>query len=239
MLDRGDAGLQAVGDTVATHGVGGRAAAGLARLLDGGAHLVERELGRIGLDARGHDPAGGEDLDDVGAGLELLAHGLARVVGTIGLAADQVPAVAARHADALAGAQHARAGDEPLPDGVAHAQLGVLATAEVAHGGDAGLHRLPGAQRGLDDGQRLGVTLQAGGGIGLATEAEVHVHVDEAGQEREAVQAQRGAGRRLGGAHHRADAAVLDDDGAAGHRRRPGAVEQQRAGEDRALHAER
>ena len=100
----------------------------------------------FGLHARRHHAAGGEDLDDVGAGPELLAHGLAHLVGPVGLAADQLPAVAARDADALARAQHARPGNGPAADGVAHAQLGVVAPAQVAHGGDAGLDRLPRAQ---------------------------------------------------------------------------------------------
>ena len=239
VLDRGDPALETVRDTVAAHGVRGRPAAGLARLLDAGHDLVARELGGVRLHPGRHHAAGGEELDDVGAGLELLAHGLAHVVGAIGLAADQVPAVAAGHADTAPGAQDPRARDEAVADGVPHAQLGVVAAAEVAHGRHAGLQRLPRPQHRLDHGHRVRVALHRRGRIGLAAEAQVHVHVDQPGQQRQPVQPQGRAGRRVARRHDGADAALLDDHRAPRHRWRTAAVEQQGAGQDGALHGER
>ncbi len=236
MLDRRDAPLERIGDALGAPGVGGRAAAGLAGLLDRRAHLVQRELGGVGIHARRHHAAGGEDLDDVGAGLDLFAHALAHLVGAVGLAADQMPAVAAGDADAAAGAQHPRPGHEAGAHGVAHAQLGVVAAAEIAHRGDAGLDRLPRAQHRLDDGGGERVLQQRGSGVGLGAEAEVDVTVDEPGQQRQPVESPDRPRRRLALADHGGDAPLLDDHRAAGHRRRPAAVDEHRPGQDRAIH---
>src|SRR4029450_8613575 len=63
--------------------------------------------GEPGSTPGGHDTAGGDDLDDVGARLQRLAHRLARVVGTVRLAGQPV-AVPARHAHRAARPQDAR-----------------------------------------------------------------------------------------------------------------------------------
>jgi hypothetical protein len=84
-------------------------------------------------------------------------------------------------ADAPAGAQHARPGDEPGADSIPHTQLRVVAAAEVADGGDTGLERPARPQNRLDDGGRVGLVQHHRGGIGLGPEAEMHVAVDEPG----------------------------------------------------------
>jgi hypothetical protein len=162
-----------------------------------------------------------------------------RLVGAVGLPADQVPAVPAGDADSTAGGQHARPGDQFGADGVAHAELGVVATAQITHRGDTGLHRLSRAQHRLDDGRRVQVALHGGGWICLTAEAQVDVAVDETGQQREAVEPERRARRGLALGHHGGDAPALHDHGPPGDRRRPAAVDESGAGQDGRIHGER
>jgi hypothetical protein len=65
------------------------------------------------------------------------------------------------------------------------------------------------------------------------------VAVDEARQQCEPLEAQRRARRGIGLGDHAHDTIPLDDDRTTRDRRRPAAVDQHRAFEDRTLHRER
>ena len=93
VLDGVDPGSHGVLDARIALGVGDRAPEGLVRLLDAGGQLRLGEGGRARVDAGGHAAAGGRELEAVGAGLELLAHRAAHLVGPVGLPADE-PAMA-------------------------------------------------------------------------------------------------------------------------------------------------
>ena len=107
MLDGIDAAAHGVQDAERALGMAGAAFVEAVRLADAGLHLLGRVVRILGIDARRHDAAGRHDLDQVGAGMDLLAHRLHHFVGAIGDAAGAV-AVAAGHADHAAGAAHGR-----------------------------------------------------------------------------------------------------------------------------------
>jgi hypothetical protein len=65
------------------------------------------------------------------------------------------------------------------------------------------------------------------------------VAVDEARQQRESVQPQRRARRRLALGDHGGDATAFHDDRPPGDRRRAAAVEKRGAGQDGPIHGER
>src|SRR6185312_13998460 len=111
-----------------------------------------------GVDTRSHHAAGRHDLHEVGAGVNLLAHGLHHFGLAVGDAAGAV-AVAAGHADHAAGAAHGRSEETTLVVGVADRELDVVLAAAVAHRGDAaferGAHELHAAHRQLGGAQAI------------------------------------------------------------------------------------
>src|SRR5882724_7718745 len=154
-----------------------------------------------------------------------------RVIRPIRLAADP-PAVAARHADGLAGGEDARPGGPSLIHCAPHRHLHIIAAAEVAHGGHARLHRLARAQERADRGDGGGLVPERAHRIRLRAQAEVDVTIDEAGQERVAGEIHAVAAGSLRGVHHRRDAALLHHHRAAAHGLGAGAVDEGRAHED-------
>ena len=232
MLDGVDARVEAPRDPLLRHRVGRRAPARAVRLVDARAQLVERQLRRAWIDPGRHDAAGGHELDDVGARTQLLAHGAAQVVGTVGLPAEQPPAVAARDADGASGAENARPRNHARAHGIAHGELGVLAAAEVAHGGHAGLHRAAGAHHRAHDRRGVRLVRQCARGIGFTGQAQVDVTVDQTGQQRQAAEIEHDlvVGPAIG--HDGGDASLVDDHGAIAEGRRTAAVDQRRAAQD-------
>ena len=84
VLDRVDAGLDGPLDGLRAVRVRGDLAPGLVGGIGRDLQLFERVLRGAGLVALGEDAAGGEDLDDVDAVLDLLAHGLPYLFGAVG-----------------------------------------------------------------------------------------------------------------------------------------------------------
>src|SRR5205085_11227438 len=126
-------------------GVAGAAFAEAVAFGDAGRHLLGRIVRILGIDARRHHAAGRHDLDQVGAGVDLLAHRLHHLVRPVGDAAGAI-AVAAGHADHAPRAAHGRSEEAALVVGVADRELDVVLAAAVAHRGDAafqgGAHEL-------------------------------------------------------------------------------------------------
>ena len=151
-----------------------------------GAQLVVAELLRARLDARRHHAARGNELDAVGARLELLADGLAHVVWPVGLAADPC-AVAAGHADGQVGGDDARPFDEARGLRVAQRRIGPWPAAERRHRGEARARACcaRGSPRASSQRVRL---LHLGQPVRATAHREVDVAVDQTGQ-------QRGVGR--------------------------------------------
>ena len=141
VLDRIDAAAHRVQDAERALGVAGAAFVEAMRLADAGLHLLGRIVRILGIDARRHHAAGRHDLDQVGAGMDLLAHRLDHLVDAVGDAAGAV-AVAAGHADHAAGAAHGRAEEAACVVGVADGELDIVLAAAVAHGGDAAFQRV-------------------------------------------------------------------------------------------------
>src|SRR5262249_56621616 len=111
------------------------------------------------------------------------ADGLADVVGPVRLAAEEV-AVSAGHADRAPGRHDPRTGKEAVGDGATHRELDIVAPGEIPDRGHPGLDRFARPQEGFERRQRRGIVPHYPEGIRLAAEAEMHVRVDEAGQER-------------------------------------------------------
>jgi len=137
------------------------------RRLDAGAQLLLGELFAPGLDGRGEHAAGGHQLDDVGAGLDLLAGGPAHLVGTIGLASE-LPSVPARHADQFSTHEHPRPGDQSGLNRLLQTKVDPVPAAHVAHRGDPGHQRLPGESGRLECRRRMGFPQAACHGVGAS-----------------------------------------------------------------------
>src|SRR2546428_13532381 len=113
MLDRVDPRLGGDAHPAGAVRVRGDPEARLVRLRDRGGGLVERELRYVRWRALAEDSAGREDLDHRRAGVDLLAHGPAHLVRTIGDPAD-LEAMAARGRDSASGGDEPRALDGPV-----------------------------------------------------------------------------------------------------------------------------
>jgi hypothetical protein len=190
------------------------AVTGSVRLVDDGAHLVEGELTAEDVGGRGHHPAAGHHLDDVGAPLHPLADGPAQVVDPGDLPA-QPPAVPTHGGDRRAGGDHGRArSGAAVP---VHHRPGHVP--QVPDGGDPGGEVPP--QGGGDDqvdrrGVQLGQLVQR---PRAAVRAEVDVGVDQAGQQGGTGEfGDRAALRRARRRRFHADdrAGLHEDQGAAG-----------------------
>ena len=198
MFDGVDAGLDGPLDGLGPVGVGGDLAAGLVGGVGGDLELFEGVLGGAGLVALGEDAAGGHDLDDVDAIFDLLADGLANLVGAVGDSEVAVGgkegdggfggvvvevAVAAGDGEAGARGDDARAGDVAGVDVVAEVDGEEGDGADVADGGEAGFEGLAGVDYagdgGVEGGAGEGVDLLVAVGAG----GEVGVAVDEAGED--------------------------------------------------------
>ena len=160
---------------------------------DGGTDLLLGVVrhGRIG--ARGHHAARREQLDPVGAVLDVLAHLLTDLIGPVGerlVALDVdvlgqlvVVAVTAGRRERLDRDQHARPGNAARRDRIAQRDVGEIAAAEVAHRRESGEQRLARVRHALDRGARRGLLEILVRRLLLAAR-EVHVGVDEPRQQR-------------------------------------------------------
>src|SRR5882724_4071439 len=145
---------------------------------------------------------------------------------------------ASRHAHRAPRAEDARPREQSLGDCATHRELGIVAATQVAHGGHPGLHRLLGPPQGLEGGQRVGLVLHGADGIRLGAEAEVHVTVDETGQERATGKIDAPAPRSTRVIHHLRDPVSLDDHGPPAHGLRARSVDQRCAHQHECIHWE-
>ena len=212
------------------------------RLLDDRLDLGRRHLrGLDGLAGHG-ERAGRHDLDQVGALLDLLAHGLAHLVGPVGLAVHRREEAAAgrgRRHD-LAAQQQARAGAQLRADRAPQGEQLAAVAAEVARSRDAALEHRPRGGR-LRVGPHVRLVGELAARRGRQREAaEVDVGVDQARHDRapagvdDAVAVGRdGAVGDLG------DDPVADQHGRALARRAAGSVDEAPAHEREVALAER
>ena len=131
MIDRVDAAAHRIENAVAALGV---ACAGPVETMpfgDPGRHLFGAVVGVLGIDARCHDAAGGHDLDEVAARVDLLAHGADNVLDAVGYAADAV-AVASGHTDQSAGRGDGRSGLALCIASIPYGELEVILAAAIA-----------------------------------------------------------------------------------------------------------
>ncbi len=252
VLDRLHPGEHGAADPLLGVGVGGDGEPGAPRLVHRGGHLLLREGGS--RDARTAAVVG-VDLDPVGAGGDLLAHGLAHLDGTVHHLRPlrDLPArIEAGRTVGAGGDQRARGGEDARPgdhaggDRVAQGDVREARPlgAEVAHGSEArlqgGLRRHHAADR--PQLERLFQDLVVPGGLVIGVEEEMRVHLDQPGdqgQSRE-IDPPR-SGRRLdrAGGADRGDPAVLDqhvapvEEALAGGIEDPGAGQQERSGSRR------
>jgi hypothetical protein len=210
---------------------------------DDGVHLVLRELrGVDGIGEREH-AARGHRFDDVGAELDLVAHGGAAFVGAVADSIDRSAlgdadrgwngvgvAMSAGGTDRMNSHEHARSGDVAGGDGVAQADVDVVARAEVAHRGHSGVDGLARVGRGQ---QRLlrrmpHQTFEVLAVVVLTRlEAEMSVGVDESRQQGHIAEIDH-LGSRGNGTADRLDARSFDDDDGVRHDRVGRAIEETR-----------
>ena len=180
------------------------------RLVDDRVHLRLRVLRRAHRSLVAEHAGAGHELDHVGTALDVFAHARAHRIDAVGHTAGAaegdvrreagaVVGMAAGGADRHGGDQHARAGNLAAVDRVTQRHVEIARRADVAHRGEAGIERAPGQggrqHRVVHDalGQRVAVVVAgAGGGIG----AEMHVHVDQARQQRGVAQVDQLSRRR-------------------------------------------
>ena len=216
-----------VQDAVGALGVTGGAFVEAPGLLHPGPHLLGAIVGVLRIDAGGHDTAGRHDLDQVAAGMNLLAHRLHHFVLAVG-DASHVAAVAAGHADHAAGRVDRRAFEDPSPHRVPHPEFQVVLAAAVADRGDtAGKALLRALQGGQGDvrGALLG---HRRAGIGGTVEHQVDVAIEQPRQQGRAAGVDDFAREtvELAERRHLADAAALDQNALA-LEPGPASVEQQ------------
>ena len=227
VLDGVDAGLAGPEDALCAVGVGGDLAAEAVSVGDDGLHLFEGVLGGLRVVALGEDAAGGSDLDEVGAVLDVFADlmldggdavGYALAVDVVLVGEKVLVHVAAGDAERGAGDLHVRAGDVAGVDLVAESDVGVVVGADVADGGEAGFERDLGVFD-ADDGLFGGSHREFEVGVEVVGHGEVGVDVDEAGHDGVSREVDLGVAGllRCGGRRgDRGDAVAGDDDGLGG-----------------------
>ena len=165
VLDRAHARLAGPDHALLAVGVGGHEPSQAPCLLDRGFHLLERVGGVLRVVAGREHASGGEDLDDVGALLDVEAHLLAHLVHAVGHAVLEVAApvvvgcvlritVAAGHGERPGRDLHARPRDLACGDRVAQSHVHQLAAAHVATRGEAGHDRVAAVHHARDRGAR-------------------------------------------------------------------------------------
>ena len=169
--------------------------------------------------------AGRHHLDVVGPEFGHLAHFDAQSLGPVRLAAE-VPGVAAGDGDGLAAGDDAGAMAVPQLEGAAHVEDGAARPAEIAHRGDAGRQRTDGGERGRGGQHTVGLARRDLEGRAVAGQVEMHVGVDQAGQQRAARHVDLVGSLRHGAFRHRpgehvAHAAVRDEQDRVGDRCAP------------------
>ena len=224
VVDGGNAGLRGVERARLAHGVDADRRAQAVGLFDRGGQLRLGVLvGRV-QDAVDHAVGPGlVNLDEVGAFLVLPADDLDELVGGVGVVGvgehvlrgvevDGV-LVAAQNVDGVAADAQARAGNEALVDGVADGGVGRACAlgAHVALGGEAGHEIGLGGLSGEEGapGNRLLDGLQI---LSAGMQKEMHVSVDEAGEQRGVAEVDDlCALRMVDGCADGADALALDE----------------------------
>src|SRR5260221_5552515 len=188
VFERVGASANGVARAIGSVGVDGDFFAELVGGVDGGFDFV---VG-VGLELRDIviGPGGGVELDDIGAGGDLLANGAKDLGDTIGDAAEwgiEAGLIGrAGDCEAVTTDEHAGAEHFAVVDEVAHGDVEVLIGAEIADGGDAGFEGAEGTFAGDEEfvGRRIGGELLEHGlarsFVGVLS--HVGVDVDEAGE---------------------------------------------------------
>ena len=228
MLDGVDPGADRVLDARVPDGVTCRPAARVVRCPGDRLELVRLQRGLRRGDAGREHPAGRHGLDEVRAFLDLGPGRRADPVRPVGFPADEV-AVAAGHGDDAPGGQDARPGHQAVLDGTGQLDHDAVGRPAVPDRGDAGvqgqLQVKESSQRGHGRTVRPGLREQ----VRRPVMAQVHVAVDEAGQQRPPVALDDGqplaTGQPAGGSDP-GDPAAFDDHGLTRNRRAARAVHQ-------------
>ena len=243
VIDRADAGADGRLDALGAVHVRGDVFAPARGLFGGDVHLLLGVLLRAGRRAFRKDGAGSQNLDEVGALLQIRAHGLTDFVGAVGQVLHdwhihvdrKLPRIAgaAGGRDVVARRQQPRARDDIGIDGLSEVDVGVRpGWAHVAAGREAGHQRhervvravkgrLPGSGP-----QQLLFPVNAGA-------RQMGVQIDEARQQRGAAQLDdAGARRNRETAPDRFDSIAANQDDRRRHRRAAASVDQLR-GADR------
>ena len=152
------------------------------RLLDDHCQLRGGELGVPGRRSGRHEPAGGHDLDQVGAALVVGADHAAQIVLAVSLGAHE-PAVPAGDGDRPGRHDHPRAACQARGDGVTHDHIQVGPRTQVACGGHAHAEQFPCAAQHQDQLLLVGLAAHPRGRIRAAVEPEMDVAVDQARQD--------------------------------------------------------
>ena len=227
VLDGIDAGIGGEEDALRAVGVGGYFAAEAVGIGDQGLELVEAVLAGLRIVALGKHAAGGADLDEIGAVLDILAHLLLHGGDAVGDAfrggmelegKEVVVAMAAGDAQRRSANLHVRAGDIAVVDVIAEGDIGVSGCADIADAGEAGFEGDLGEAHTVES-LAHGIGGEAGVGVEIVAEGEVGVDVDQAGQDGHGAQVDFAvAGRGGGGGSRRdgGDAITGDDDGLIG-----------------------
>ena len=182
VLDRVHAGLDGVGDALRAQAVGGHAAPQAVGVLDDGPQLGDGELGPPDVRAGGHAPPGGHHLDEVDPLLDQAPDEGAGPLRGVHLAPAD-PQVAGGAGDRRAADEQARAGEEAGGDAVPQGAQERPPAPAVAHRGHAGLQEARGVVGGADE------QLMVVEGPGVVEDRlpaavhQVHVAVDQAGED--------------------------------------------------------
>ena len=224
MFDGIDAGAQRGIDAALAVGVGGDFPAHGVRSLDDGFQLLFGELLlETGRRVRQH-AAGGRDLDEVGAFLDLLAHGAPAIIGAVadgrtgegGHDAGRIAvdvAVTAGDGNRRTGCAQARAGHGAARNGIAQAEDGIIRAADILHGREAGFQRLQRKGRAVEGDVHIRILEFLDPAFRPVLAGDVDMAVDQARQDvsflevDDGILLRRGEARRDGN-----DAAVFDED---------------------------
>ena len=242
VLDRVDARIHRQLDAGEAFGVRRDAEALPVRFLDDRLDLGPRHLSGLHRLAGHGEGAGRHDLDQVGALLDLLAHGLAHLVGSVRLAVhrrEQAPAGRGGGYD-LAAQQQPRAGAQLRADRLALREQLAAVAAEVARSRDAAREHGPGCGR-LRVGPYIRLVRKLAAGRGRERQAaEVDVGVDQARHDRAPTGVDDAVAIRGHVAvDHLGDDSVADQHGRALARRPSGSVDEAPAHEGEVAHSER
>ena len=197
MFDRSDPGSDGLFHPGGPMRMGGHPFAGSLRLLDGCPDFLEAELCLVRRGAGRQDAAGGDDLDEVRAGGQLLPNRADDLDRAVCFAPDE-SGMPARHADGLTCRQDSGSQDQTGGDRLLQREDAVTFVSDIANGRDACANGLFGVAGGLEERYAGRVGLDDSYDVRFAAQPEMDMTVDQARQHRHAayIQVGRAAGNR-------------------------------------------